>query len=120
MNYISKQYQVMELNSSFSLNSLYETVDVIGIHAFSLILGNKSLRFEEILNRIGDSVKFGKAHHSFASGSEKRERLRDSLQSLEKNGLIKKKKSVIEDFEIYYITAKGLNEGRKLSKYQYG
>lgn len=90
--------------------SQYEVLNIVDVKLFSLIYKHKSLRFEEIEYKMGDSIEF-------EDENEKKEKIKASLKGLESKGLIKKKSSVIEDFETYYVTAKGLQESRKLSKY---
>lgn len=107
----------MELNSTISLNSQYEVMNIVDIKLFSLISKHKSLRFEEIESKMDGSDSFKRDSIEFKNEEEKKEKIKASLKELEGKGLIKKKSSVIEDFETYYVTAKGLQESRKMSKY---
>lgn len=107
----------MELKATFTLNPQSEVMNIFDIKLFSLIAKHKSLRFEEIESKIGDSIPYGRESYEFKDEDEKTKKIKTSLKELEDKGLIKKKPSVIEDFETYYVTAKGLQESRKMSKY---
>lgn len=108
--------RIMELYATFTLNSQNEVLNIVDIQLFSLISKHKSLRFEEIESKIGDSIPYGRESYEFKDVNEKKEKIKTSLKELESKGLIKKKTSVIEDFETYYVTAKGLSESRKFYK----
>lgn len=107
----------MELDAAFTLKPQNEVMNIIDIKLFSLITKHKSLRFEEIESMIGDSIPYENEAYEFKDENEKKERIKTSLQSLEENGFIKKKSSFIEDFETFYVTAKGLQETRKLTNF---
>jgi len=107
----------MEFNKTFTLNPQFEVMDVVDIVLFSLIFKHKSLRFEEIESKIGDSKSGERKLFKFDNDVERREKIKASLKELENKGFIKKKSAVIEDFETYYVTAKGLQESRKMSNY---
>lgn len=108
--------RIMELDATFTLNPQSEVMNIVDIKLFSLISKHKSLRFEEIESKMKDSIPYGKESYEFKDEDEKKEKIKTSLKELEGKGLIKKKTSVIEDFETYYVTAKGLSESRKFSK----
>lgn len=107
----------MELNKTFTLNPQSEVLNIVDLKLFSLISKHKSLRFEEIESKMESSIPFGRDSGEIKDQDEKKVQIKISLKELENKGLIKKKTSVIEDFETYYVTARGLQEGRKLSKY---
>jgi len=107
----------MELNKTFTSGLQFVVMNIVDMKLFSLITKHKSLRFEEIESMIGDSIPYGNEAYAFKDENEKKERIKNSLQTLEENGLIKKKSSFIEDFETFYVTAKGLQETRKLTNY---
>lgn len=70
---------------------------------FEQVAKNRSIRFEQLLKRV-----------QFLYSTLSREDARATLQQLKNAQLIGEISSPIEDFNTYYITAEGLEAGRKI------
>lgn len=102
------------MHSSF-VSDLHTVSDKLVLEVLSIISENKSIRFEKLLKNI--SIKSSRS--KFLYDSDDRKKIKECLEILESKNFIKKNPSVVEDFDVYYITAKGLEASRRLPKFYF-
>lgn len=100
------------MHSSF-VSDLHNVSNKLVLEILSIISEYKSIRFEKLLKKVSKESSRSK----FLYDENDRKKIKESFQILENENLIKKKPSVVEDFDVYYITAKGLEAGRRFYKY---